>query len=66
MFDSSMWLLPTALGPLVILAVVIYALMRRRRLTGTERRRQHEAVDHLYHRDQESQPRAAAEKDRAA
>ena len=56
MYDLSGWMLATVLGPLVIAAVIIYALTKRRRLTPTERREQVEAVRDVY-RDGPPEPK---------
>lgn len=44
----SPWQLVTVLGPVIIAIVLVYALVRRRRLTPVERIEQHEAVEEVY------------------
>jgi hypothetical protein len=46
------WWWVTVLGPLILAAVIAYALMTRRRLTPTEKAAQRRGVERAY-RDQE-------------
>jgi hypothetical protein len=49
MFDfSSIWSLVTILGPIVLFAVIAFALMRRRRLSPNERVAQKAATERGY------------------
>lgn len=43
-----LWLATVIGGPILIALAIIWALARRRRLTQSEQRRRHEAVDDLY------------------
>ncbi|MFC3218764.1 hypothetical protein ACFOEZ_07025 [Tianweitania populi] len=45
---SSVWSLATVLGPLILIIVIAYALIRRRRLTPTERVAQKDATERGY------------------
>jgi hypothetical protein len=45
---SSIWSLATILGPIVLIVVIFYALMRRRRLTPSERVAQKDATERGY------------------
>ena len=45
---SSIWSLATVLGPLVLIIVFAYALIRRRRLTPAERVSQKAATERGY------------------
>lgn len=62
MMESLWWTLLTIGGPLVIAAVIIYALMNRRRLTHREKTEQHHAVEKLY----EDTPEQRARRERDA
>ncbi len=42
------WWWATVLGPIILGGIIAYALMTRRRLTTTERIRQHDKVERLY------------------
>jgi hypothetical protein len=44
----SPWQLATVLGPIIIAVVVIYAMMRKRRLTPVEKVERHHAIDEAY------------------
>ena len=46
--SGSYWSLVTILGPIVLILVIGYALMRKRRLTRHERVEQHEAIEDVY------------------
>ena len=45
---SSIWTLATVLGPVVLIIVILYALVRRRRLTPAERVAQKDATERGY------------------
>lgn len=45
---SSVWSLMTILGPVVLLVVFLFALVRRRRLTPSEKVAQKNATDRGY------------------
>jgi hypothetical protein len=45
---SSIWTLATVLGPVVLIVVILYALVRRRRLTPAERVAQKDATERGY------------------
>lgn len=45
------WLLVVAGGPLLLAVAFAYVLLRRRRLTPSERVAQHEAIEDLYDED---------------
>jgi hypothetical protein len=45
-----LWLLAVAGGPILLGAALVYAILRQRRLTSSERRRQLGAEDELYDR----------------
>ncbi len=45
---DNIWFILVALGPVVLAAVIAYALLRRRRLSTGEQRAQDEAVERLY------------------
>ena len=44
-----LWFIVVAIGPVILAAAIIYAVMRRRRLTLAERLDQKRATDELYH-----------------
>ncbi|MGE0499952.1 MAG: hypothetical protein AB7I79_11910 [Rhizobiaceae bacterium] len=48
MIYDSLWGFVIIGGPLVIAIALAYALLTRRRLTVSEKRRQHRAVEKLY------------------
>jgi hypothetical protein len=43
-----LWLMVVAIGPMLLGGAIAYALMRRRRLSPSERQRQHDAVERAY------------------
>jgi hypothetical protein len=45
---GMLWGFATILGPIVIAVVLIYALVRRRRLSAAERLRQKEGTERAY------------------
>ncbi|MER2535993.1 MAG: hypothetical protein ABTQ31_12605 [Rhizobiaceae bacterium] len=45
------WWMVTILGPIVLAAVLAYALLTRRRLTPRERRDQKDATENAYRED---------------
>jgi hypothetical protein len=47
-FFSSVWGLATVIGPIVLIVLFAYALIRRRRLTPGERVAQNEATERGY------------------
>lgn len=61
MFDSALWSLVTILGPIILAAVIAYALWNRRRLTATEKAAQDRKVDELYDDTPEQHRRLEAE-----
>lgn len=45
-----LWLLAVTAGPLLLGGALVYAILRQRRLSASERRWQQAAEDKLYHR----------------
>lgn len=45
---DKLWFIVVALGPLLLGGVIAYALMRRRRLSTSEKVEQEKAVERLY------------------
>ena len=45
---TFLWLLVVAGGPLLIALVLAYGMLRRRRLTGVEKRAREDAIERLY------------------
>jgi len=43
-----LWLVAVAIGPLLLAGAIAYALLARRPLSRSERRRQHNAVERAY------------------
>lgn len=54
------WWPMTVLGPIVLAAAFVYALLKRRRLTREEQQAQHEAVERLYDKEPRSDPEQPA------
>lgn len=50
---DTLWLFVVGIGPFLLAAAIIYALIRRRRLTPVEKDLQHRAVEREY----DEQPR---------
>ena len=48
MFSDFIWFVAVGLGPLVLGLAIIYAILRRRRLSPEERERRNRGVRHLY------------------
>ena len=46
--SGTYWTLMTILGPIVLLLVIGFALLRQRRLTAREQVKQHDAVEDVY------------------
>lgn len=51
MFESVMWLLVVAGGPLLLVILMAYVVARHRRPGPAERRESDRATDRLYHED---------------
>ena len=51
MFENSMWLLVVAGGPIILGAIIAYAMITRRRRERFEQRAADRAVDRLYRED---------------
>lgn len=49
---NYLWFFTVAMGPVLIAAVLAYALLRRRRLSAFEQRKSDEATRHLYESDE--------------
>lgn len=49
---ETLWLFAVGLGPVLLAAAFIYALMRRRRLSRREMVERSEAMDDLFERDE--------------
>ncbi len=45
---DNFWFVVVALGPILLGGAVAYALLQRRRLTGSEEIKQEEAIERLY------------------
>lgn len=45
---DNFWFIVVALGPVLLGCAIIYALLRRRRLSTHEKIRQEEAIERLY------------------
>lgn len=52
---NSLWFLVIAIGPILLGGAIAFALMRRRRLSAGEKRRQKQAVERLYDKRPEGQ-----------
>lgn len=46
--ENTLWLFVVGVGPFILLAAIIYALVTRRRLSRDEKRRQRQAVKDAY------------------
>ncbi len=46
--SGQFWSLATVIGPIILMLVIGYALVRRRRLTSAEKRSQSAAVKDIY------------------
>lgn len=49
---DNLWFFAVAIGPVLLGIALIYGLMRRRRLTDSERARQEQATKRLYDKPQ--------------
>lgn len=54
MLDSTIWMLVTIGGPVILAAATAYVLLKQRRLTASERSELREAVDEIYADPEES------------
>ncbi len=45
---DNLWFVIVGIGPLLLGVAIAYALMKRRRLTGTEKMQQEQAIERLY------------------
>lgn len=48
MFENDLWLYVVAGGPVVLAAVIAYAMLTRRRRSGAEREQSARATERLY------------------
>lgn len=60
MLANSGWLFVQVAFPILLIAIVIYVVLRRRRLTPREKIERHEAIQELY----EDTPKERAERER--
>lgn len=51
--NSLLWSFATVLGPIVLIAVIVYALLARRRLSAGEREAQKQGTERMYRKEGE-------------
>lgn len=49
---DNLWFILVAIGPIILGGAIAYAMLQRRRLSGSEKARQEEAVEALYDKPQ--------------